>query len=135
KNAKLPLVHNAYPRNILVRLFIPHFIPDHIRKIIYFDVDMIMLGDISELWRIDNGDAIIGAVSDTIGPVEKKIGNGIEDYRELGLDPELNYFNSGLLVIDVTKWKESEITQRTLDIIENNRKYAVLSDQYGLNVA
>lgn len=134
KNAKLPLVHNAYPLNILVRLFIPHFIPSQIRRIIYFDVDMIMLGDISELWRIDIGDSIVGAISDTIGPVEKKIGNGIENHLELGLDPDLNYFNSGLLVINVAKWKESEITQRTLDVIENNRKYAVLSDQYGLNV-
>src|SRR5690606_22504304 len=52
KNAKLPLVHNAYPLNILVRLFIPHFIPSQIRRIIYLDVDMIMLGDISDLWRI-----------------------------------------------------------------------------------
>jgi len=135
KDTKLPLVHNAYPLNILVRLFIPHFIPDHIQKIIYFDVDMIMLADISELWHIDIGDCVIGAVSDTIGPIEKTIGNGIENYRELGLDPNLPYFNSGLLVIDVEKWKRAAITQRTLEIIANNRKYAVLSDQYGLNVA
>ncbi|MGK6353276.1 glycosyltransferase family 8 protein [Parapedobacter sp. DT-150] len=131
----LPFINNAYPLNILVRLFIPHFIPAHIKKIIYFDVDMIMLDDIINLWNIDIKDKIIGAVSDTIGPIEKTIGNGIENYKELGLNPDAKYFNSGLLVIDVERWKANNITENTLKIISTNKKYAALSDQYGLNVA
>lgn len=135
KDAKLPFVNNAYPLNILARIFIPYFIPRHVKRIIYFDVDMIMLDDISALWKVDIGDAIIGAVSDTIGSIEKTIGNGIANYEELGLDPDLRYFNSGLLVIDIDKWMENEITEKTIAVIAKNKKYAALSDQYGLNVA
>lgn len=135
KDMNLPFINNAYPLNILVRLLIPYFIPANIEKIIYFDVDMIMLDDISNLWNIDIKENIIGAVSDTIGPNVKTIGNGIGNYVELGLDGNQKYFNSGLQVIDTKKWIDAEITKRTMDAIANNKKYASLSDQYGLNVA
>jgi lipopolysaccharide biosynthesis glycosyltransferase len=131
----LPIVNNAYPVNIHLRLLIPHFMPKEVEKVIYMDVDMIMLGDISTLWGIDIGDYVVGAVSDTIGPGIKKIPEGIENWEELGLDPEENYFNSGMLVMNRTKWLEQEITQKTFQAINNNKKYAFLADQYGLNVA
>lgn len=134
EDISLPFVNNSYPLNIFIRLLIPHFISARIKKIIYFDVDMIMLSDISDLWNINIGDYVVGAISDTIGPIVKTIGNGIENYLELGLDPNPKYFNSGLLVINVEKWREENITQRTLDVIHANKKYATLSDQYGLNI-
>ncbi len=136
KDAELPFINNYYPLNILARLFIPHFIPSYIQRIIYFDVDMIMLDDITNLWHIDIGENIIGAISDTIGldAKDKTLADGIANYAELGLNPALKYFNSGLLIIDVDKWKQHDITAKTLRVISENKTYAKLSDQYGLNV-
>lgn len=134
KDMNLPFVINSYPINIFVRLLIPYFIPSHIKKVIYFDVDMIMQDDISNLWKIDIGDFIVGAVSDTIGPVVRIIGEGVKNYAELGLNPNEKYFNSGLLVINIERWLAENITQNTLETITKNKKYASLSDQYGLNV-
>jgi lipopolysaccharide biosynthesis glycosyltransferase len=131
----LPLVNNSYPLNTYIRLLIPYFIPKEVKKIIFIDVDMIMLDDISNLWKIDTGDFVIGAVSDTIGPVAKTIGEGIENYKELGLDPEEKYFNAGLQLINIDKWLAQDITKKTFDAINNNKKYAALGDQYGLNIA
>ncbi len=130
----LPFVINSYPINIFIRLLIPYFIPAHIKKVIYFDVDMIMQDDISNLWKIDTGNSIIGAVGDAFGPVVRTIGECIGNHADLGLDPNEKYFNSGLLVINVDKWIEANITQKTLEVIINNKRYAKLSDQYGLNV-
>jgi lipopolysaccharide biosynthesis glycosyltransferase len=131
----LPLVNNSYPVNTYIRLLIPYFIPKEIKKVIFLDVDMIMLDDISNLWNIDTGEYVIGAASDTIGPITKTIGNGIENHLELGLDPEQRYFNAGLQLINIDKWVEQEITKKTFDAINNNKKYAALGDQYGLNIA
>jgi len=135
KDIQLPLVGNSYPINTYIRVLIPHFIPKDIKKIIFFDVDMIMLDDVSKLWAIDTGDYVIGAVSDTIGTIPKTLGNGIENYQELGLDPDLGYFNAGLLVMNVDKWLQQDITKKTFDTINNNKKYAGLGDQYGLNIS
>src|SRR5690554_474446 len=134
KDMNLPFVINSYPINIFIRLLIPYFVPSHLKKVIYFDVDMIMQDDISNLWKIDIGDFIVGAVSDTIGPVVRTIGEGVRNYAELGLNPDEKYFNSGLLVINIERWLEENITQNTLETITENKKYASLSDQYGLNV-
>lgn len=134
EGVSLPLVGNSYPINTYVRILIPYFVPEHVKKIIFFDVDMIMLKDITDLWSVDIGDKIIGAVSDTIGPIMKTIGNGIDNYIELGLDPNEKYFNAGLQIINIEKWQDANITQKTFDVINNNRKYAGLGDQYGLNI-
>lgn len=135
KGFSLPVVSNSYPINTYIRILIPHFMPPSIKKVIFFDVDMIMLGDISELWSIDTEDKIIGAVSDTIGPNVKTIGNGIKNYADLGLNPDEKYFNAGLQLINIEKWRDASISQNTFDIINNNKKYATLGDQYGLNIA
>lgn len=131
----LPLVNNTYPLNTYIRLLIPYFIPKEVNKIIFLDVDMIMLDDISNLWKIETEDKVIAAVNDTVGPQAKTIAEGIENYKELGLDPHEKYFNAGMQVINIDKWREQDITQKTFDAINNNKKYAALGDQYGLNIA
>ncbi|WP_222538031.1 glycosyltransferase family 8 protein [Pedobacter polysacchareus] len=133
EDVTLPLVNNTYPLNTYIRLLIPYFIPKEVNRIIFLDVDMIMLDDISNLWKIDIGDKVIGAVND--GPDVKTIAEGIENYSELGLDPNQKYFNAGMQVINIDKWRALDITQKTFDAINNNKKYAGLGDQYGLNIA
>lgn len=128
----LPVVNNSYPLNTFVRLFIPHFIPLDIQKIIFLDVDMIVLEDISKLWSVDISGYTIGAVRDSI---TKTIGNGIDNFVELGLNPQQKYFNAGLQLIDTRRWVEEKRTEQVIHIINNNKKYARLGDQYGLNAA
>ncbi|KIO78774.1 glycosyl transferase [Pedobacter lusitanus] len=135
EGVKLPLVNNSYPLNTYIRLLIPYFIPKEIKKVLFLDVDMIMLDDISNLWRIETGDKVIGAVNDNAGDHEKTIREGIENYQELGLDPDQKYFNAGLQLINIEKWQEQDITQKTFDAINSNKKYAGLGDQYGLNIS
>ncbi len=128
---KLPLDKNTYPLNIYMRLFIPYFIPPDIKKVLYLDVDMLVLKDISELWNTDINAYIMAAVTD---PSCIYIKNNVVNYKELNLPPDAKYFNSGLLLINTEKWKQSNVTKKVIECINNNRKYASFSDQYGLNV-
>ena len=128
-----PLDHSSFPLNIYARLFIPHFIPPHIKNVLYIDVDMIFQNDISSLWETDLQDKIIAAVIDK----SEIIGNdwaGISNYKELGLSPKSKYFNSGLLLIDAIKWRNAEITNEIIHCIKKNIQYVDFPDQYGLNV-
>ncbi len=134
KGTILPFLNNAYPINILIRLLIPYFIPKTIKKVIYFDVDMIMLDDISNLWKIDIGECVAGATEDSLGEKPNYIKNGIENYKELGLDGNKPYLNSGMLIINSEKWLQNNIAQKAIDVIKTNKKYAKLSDQYALNI-
>ncbi len=134
KNFSLPLDRSSYPLNIYMRLFIPFFLPAEVNKAIYLDVDMIAMEDIATLWNTQLNGKIIGAVHDIwINTVSNDWG-GIKNYEELQLSADTLYFNTGLIVFDLEKWRQEKITEAVLDCIENNKKYANYPDQYGLNV-
>ncbi len=132
KNIRLPLDNSSFPLNIYARLFIPYFTPAHLTKVLYLDVDMIVLTDISELWSLDLGTKTVGAVIDR--PQTISNWGGIANYKELGLPGNSKYFNSGLLLINPLKWIEEDIATKTIDVVNNNVEYANYPDQYGLNV-
>lgn len=130
RGVRLPTDKSTYPLNIYARLFIPHFIPTHIEKVIYMDVDMIVLTNISKLWDIDLGGKAIGAVHEPTAT----FADGVKNYSELGFSSDLEYFNSGLLLIDTAKWRTRSIADKVLKCVEDNPSYAKYPDQYGLNV-
>ena len=133
-NMTIPFDRSSYPKNIHTRIFIPHFIPERFDKIIYLDVDMIMMRDISDLWNIDLGDHMLGAVMDPRLKVFSNSWGGILNYKELGFDPDTKYFNTGILVINNRKWREEGSPAKVVKCISDNEKFANYPDQYGLNI-
>lgn len=128
---QLPLDKNTYPPNIFMRLFIPYFLPRHIKKALYLDVDMIVNEDIAILWNTNIENYVVGAVTDSFAV---SIGNYVANYKELNLPADAKYFNSGLLLINLDNWRDNDITLKVIDTVNKNRKDAEYSDQYGLNV-
>lgn len=129
----IPMDSSSFPISAYLRLFAAHFVKSDTNKIIYLDVDMILLEDISILWNISLEGYVVAAVVDRTEKVSNPWG-GIKNYKELGLDPEAKYFNSGLLIIDIPKWQELNLTNRIIACINENKQYASFPDQYGLNV-
>jgi lipopolysaccharide biosynthesis glycosyltransferase len=132
KDIKLPVDKSNLPMNIFARLFIPHFIPADIKRVIYFDVDMIVLEDISKLWHTEIGNHIVAAVQDQFIHTVSHWG-GVSNHEELGIPADKKYFNSGLMLIDIEKWKKKDITNKVIKCIEKYSKLSQFSDQYGLN--
>jgi len=113
------------------RLLIAEYVPDNIKKIIYIDSDMVVLKDISLLWKEKFSKNIIFAVraqwGDTIGKI-------ISNHKEIGLDPNAIYFNAGLLLINLEKWRNENFSKKLIDYAENNQDYIEHEDQDILNV-
>lgn len=131
---KLPLDQSTWPLNIYMRLFIPFFIPQGVDRVLYLDVDMIALNDISTLWQTDMEDNVIAAVLDPNVRTFNNSWGGVFNYADLGLRGDTAYFNTGLLFIDLPKWRANNTTQKILDCIHQNKKFANFPDQYGLNI-
>lgn len=132
-DVNLPLDRTSFPVCAYARLCAPFFLPTDVTKAIYLDVDMLILKDIRNLWDIDIGDNVIGAVLDRSKVVSCSWG-GIKNYKELGLNPEAKYFNSGLMVINLQRWRAENITHRVIKAINDNLRHVTFADQYGLNV-
>lgn len=124
---------NTYSRDVHLRFLAPYILPSYVKKVIYLDSDLIVLKDISKLWGIDFKDNIILAVRDSF---VRSIGSryGVVNYKQLGINPRLKYFNSGVLVINIEKWRNEEITPKLIECLRKNKNYAQFPDQYGLNV-
>lgn len=95
------------------RLFIASLFPQY-DKIIYLDCDLIVQGDISELYNIDLGENILAAAP------EQFVQNTAEfrDYAEtaLGVDPD-TYVNAGVLVINLDAFRKNKIEDRFISLI------------------
>lgn len=129
----LPDDKSTFPLNTYVRLLAEYFLPEHVKRLIYVDVDMIFLKDVNILWNVDLQGSVIGAAVDREKLVSFQWG-GIRNYKELGIPAESKYLNAGLLLIDLEKWKEINATGSIIKIMNENADHATFADQYGLNV-
>lgn len=113
------------------RLLITKFLPLEFDKAIYLDTDMIVKGNLEELWNIPLEDNYALAVQDDV-ELYISMSEGLRNYQDVGICPDYKYFNSGLLVINLEKWRSENIGEKVLEYIRQNREY-VRNDQDGLN--
>ncbi len=96
-------------------------------KLLSIDSDMIVKGDIAELFNLKFKDNVLFAVKDLDLPLRNRL--------KLGIKADTPYFNSGLLFIDLKKWKKQKLTEKALKWIKENADKTEFADQDGLNMA
>lgn len=112
------------------RLLIPQIKPE-LKKVIYSDVDVIFTDDIEILYNENLEEKIIGVVQDAIYRLSPNFNNYIE---RLKVSPLHRYFYAGLLLIDVQKWREHDITSKILKLGQDNFDVLKQGDQDLLNM-
>lgn len=112
------------------RLSLPDYLPQEARRAIWFDSDMLALGDIRELWNEDLENQPLGAVYD---PVLTEVGAEGVEYEKIGIDPALGYFNSGLLLIDLDQWRAESIGSHIRAHMKADPNFGRFRDQSRLN--
>lgn len=105
------------------RIVAPTLLPTTVERAIYLDCDLVVIEDIDAMNNIDIQGSILAAVSDPLGN---------ERVDELGI---LNkrYFNAGVLLIDINKWNESNLTEKIIDYIKKNNETLKYWDQDAIN--
>jgi lipopolysaccharide biosynthesis glycosyltransferase len=91
------------------RLLIPDLLPAGVRRAVYLDGDLLVKSDISPLFELDLEDAPIAAVRDfAIGSTDHELARV--------RDPVVPrpYFNTGVLVMDLPRWREAGLAERVL---------------------
>ena len=114
---------------IYFRLFIPVLFPQY-DKAIYLDCDIVVPGDISQLWEEPLGHYLLGAVADYSIQNIAPFLNYIDNY--VGVDHR-NYVNSGVLLLNCKRLREMDLSGRFLECVEKYSLEAVAPDQDYLN--
>lgn len=108
------------------RILLPELLPG-IERIIYMDCDTIVMDNITGLWRADLCGNWLGAVSNVF-----ETGQG-EQGRRLGLSGSAQYFNSGVLLMDLEAWRREDCSRHILELARNPVAKLLWPDQDALN--
>ncbi len=111
------------------RLFIASLYPQY-NKAIYLDSDVVVLKDIADLYNIDIGNNLVGAVPDDI--IQKN--EVFQEYVEkvVGVSSYKNYFNAGVLVMNLEELRNYRFEEKFVYLL-GTVKYAAIQDQDYLN--
>jgi lipopolysaccharide biosynthesis glycosyltransferase len=118
-------------RGHYLRLTMGRVLPEHTR-ILYLDADIIVRGDIGLLLRTDLRDKPLAAVRDATNPIYAG-GIAVPGWQRLGIPAEREYFNSGVMVIDLDRCRREEVFERSFAFIERHPEHLRLWDQDALN--
>jgi lipopolysaccharide biosynthesis glycosyltransferase len=109
------------------RLFLPDLVTDAAR-VLYVDVDAIVMDSLEGLWAIDLGDTYLGAVTNVFERHQ------LHRPDDLGLPGPDAYFNSGVLLLNLVAMRADRCSERLATFARENAAELLWPDQDTLNV-
>ena len=111
----LPFYNNdRMTRATYYRLFLTEILPDSVDKVLYIDGDCIVRRSLLPLWNTDLENYAIGAAY-------VKVLKGNEYYERLAYPPRFGYFNSGVLLVNMTYWRRHNLVSVFANYIETHK--------------
>ncbi len=109
------------------RLFVGSVLPEEVERVLYLDCDTVILASLKRLWETDLKGRVMGAVMEpTIYPEVKEA---------IGLKEADPYFNSGVLLMDLARWRKDGIEERLVEFFGSMGGKTFACDQDTLNGA
>lgn len=120
--------NKRYPKEMYYRLLSPLILPKDLDRVLYLDPDILIINPLRSLWELNLERKIFAAASHT-GLTE--IANGINQVR---LDTEHEYFNSGVMLIDLNAARKLVSSKDVFDCVRKHEKELILPDQDVFNI-
>jgi lipopolysaccharide biosynthesis glycosyltransferase len=120
------LGHSHYSLAIFMRLLIPTVLRGQTDRVLYLDADILCVGKLDEMIAMDLSQDIAVVVPDAPVTTARRV-------EALAL-PHAEYFNSGVMFINIETWIAADITTQTLDVLLNGEKELRFYDQDALNI-
>ena len=108
------------------RLFLTEYVPETVDKVLYLDSDTVIEEKLDDLWNTDLTGYYMAGVDDCLSREYR----GIVDMTGDGV-----YCNAGMLLFNLKKWREDNVTELFLKMVYENNGYFVFNDQTILNSA
>jgi lipopolysaccharide biosynthesis glycosyltransferase len=119
-------------RSAYCKLLIPELAGPGYDRIVYLDSDVIVEGDISELWTLGIEKNYVLAVQDLINPFVSSP-FGLRNWKQLGRRIDDVLFNTGVVVLNAARWREENVTHRLLQYLQDHHQHVQLCDQDAMN--
>ena len=102
------------------RIFISELLPDLSDTVLYLDSDTLIVDSIAELFATELNGQPLALAPDAAHPAYKKV---------ISLPSDKPYYNTGVALIDLGRWRELKCTERLLDELKRPSVRNPLGDQ------
>ncbi|KAI3734005.1 hypothetical protein L6452_13465 [Arctium lappa] len=114
------------------RIYLSHLLPAAVHRVIYLDSDLIVVDDVVNLWEINLNSHVLGApeychanfthyFTPKFWSTSNPNFSGVFNHR----DTKPCYFNTGVMVIDLMKWRRDEVTEKLEKWMEIQKRYRI----------
>jgi lipopolysaccharide biosynthesis glycosyltransferase len=118
---KSMITNHHFTRGVYFRLMMAELLNEE--KVLYLDGDIIIAGSVKHLFEIDIDNSFLAAV----------LNPGFHWHDDLLMNPKSNYFNAGVLLVNLTKWRSFGIMEKSLEYMDLNKSNIQFADQDVLN--
>lgn len=123
KAMNLPSYRGSYAANI--RLFLTDILDNSVERILYLDADTIIQDKLDKLINFNMKTYPIAMALDSLVINHKK---------DIGLNKDDYYFNSGVILFEMSNWRNQKCTENIVKHICTSRSYYPAPDQDLLNI-
>ena len=123
KEMHMPSYRGSYAANM--RLFLSFILSEDVDRLLYLDADTIVTGKLDPLLSLEMGDHPVAMCLDSLVRKHK---------LRLGFDMADFYYNSGVMLFSMKKWRERRCSERIADHVRNVRAWYASPDQDLINV-
>lgn len=115
--------NERYPKLIYYRIFAASLLPSNLDRILYLDVDTIVINPLDTLYHMDfKGNYYLACTH------VKKFLNKVNQYR-LGMEEEAPYINSGVMLMNLKELREKQNIKEVFSFVEKKKRHLALPDQ------
>ena len=118
---------DLFPPSHWFRVFLPELLPE-LERILYLDVDIIVLESLLPLWRTELGHHLLAAVTNVFQE------DHLSHLDRVGMTDPKGYFNTGVMLLNLAEMRRFGATRAVLDWAEANHDKLRLPEQDALNV-
>lgn len=114
-----------YPKEIYYRLAAPYLLPESLERVLYMDVDTVVINSLMDLYQTDfEGNYFMGCTNTKV-PLQKF------NQVRLGIDVEKDvpYINTGVLMMNLPLLRENLNFEDICEFSEKKKQMLILPDQ------
>lgn len=115
---------SGWNKIVLARLLVDKLLPSNLERVLYLDGDTTVIGRLEELWKINMTGYLVAGVEEPTVSKERKEYLGLKNGR---------YINAGVLLINLTLWRELNATKKILDYYKAHGGKLFANDQDAIN--
>ncbi len=118
-------IEKSWSLGAYARLIIHKILPEYVKKVLYIDCDTVVIDSLSDLFDTDMEGHTVAAVIDKLLPCGVK--------ESLGIGAGTPYINSGVLLVDLIKWRDKKVGEKCIQFLEENAGANNIPDQNAIN--